>query len=624
MYSDLEICLSVAPSATRRSTLSSLPVRRPAPRPLCPFSSRRRPRMRCAVSDGSTTGSPRCTAQTASASSALPMRLVTKPAAPAETASMTASGSSHAVSSSTRMCGSSLLRRVRAMRPLMPGMRRSSTTTSGCSACAFSIASRPSAAIPATSICGWRASPLPSASRTIGKSSTTRTLIIVLTSVISRSIVSGWCEDFSKTFCFLHEKRLSTFPPMFTRVLANGLHLTEHEFDVPLDHERPEGETITVFAREIADPDGRDRPLLLFLQGGPGYEGSRPTRNPSGPGWLDRALEEFRVLVLDQRGTGRSTPVGTLTGRTPQEQADHLTHFRADAIVRDAEHLRAALDVAPWSVLGQSFGGLCVTTYLSLAPEGLREAFITGGVPPLGPRIDDVYRATYARTLERNRRYYERYPEDRPRVEALVERLAAEDVRLAGGDRLTPRRLRQLGMALGMSDGAEHLHYLLELPADSPAFRHDVDAALGFARNPLYALLHEACWADGGATAWSAERALPAAYDEDPALFTGEHVFPWMFEEYGALAPLREAAELLAQREWPRLYDEGTLAANEVPVAAAIYADDMYVERTFSEETGGLIRGLRPWLTSEFEHNGLRVDGDRVLGRLLDLARGRA
>ena len=104
----------------------------------------------------------------------------------------------------------------------------------------------------------------------------------------------------------------------------------------------------------------------------------------------------------------------------------------------------------------------------------------------------------------------------------------------------------------------------------------------------------------------------------------GEHVYPWMFEEYGALAPLREAADLLAEREWPRLYDADRLAANEVPVAAAIYAEDMYVERAFSEETAAHIRGLRPWLTNEYEHNGLRADGGRVLGRLIDLARGRA
>ena len=175
-----------------------------------------------------------------------------------------------------------------------------------------------------------------------------------------------------------------------------------------------------------------------------------------------------------------------------------------------------------------------------------------------------------------------------------------------------------------MSDGAEQLHYLLELPPDAPAFGHDLEAATAFARNPLYAVLHEASWADGGSTRWAAERTLPEAYAPSPELFTGEHVYPWMFEDYGALAPLREAAELLAAREWPRLYDPDRLAANEVPGAAAIYAQDMYVERAFSEETAAHVRGLRPWITSEYEHNGLRVDGARILGHLLDLARGRA
>jgi pimeloyl-ACP methyl ester carboxylesterase len=410
-------------------------------------------------------------------------------------------------------------------------------------------------------------------------------------------------------------------PPSYA---TRGLVLTEHEFAVPLDHAAPDGERITVFAREVADPDGRDRPLLVFLQGGPGGEAPRPTRHPSSPGWLDRALGEFRVLMLDQRGTGRSSPIGAMPGLTAREQADRLVHFRADAIVRDAEHIRRELGVERWSVLGQSFGGLCTMTYLSIAPEGLREAFVTGGLAPIGSRIDDVYRATYRRTLERCRRYYERYPGDRDRVRALREHLETHDVRLPSGDRLTGRRLRLLGNLLGMSAGAEELHYIVELPVDSPAFRHDVEAALGFARNPLYAVLHEACWADGGSTRWAAERLLPAEYEHDATLLTGEHVFPWMFEDFSALAPLRAAADLLAAHEWPRLYDPDRLAANEVPVAATIYAEDPYVERAFSEETAAHIRGLRPWLTNEYEHNGLRADGARVLGRLIDLARGRA
>jgi pimeloyl-ACP methyl ester carboxylesterase len=409
---------------------------------------------------------------------------------------------------------------------------------------------------------------------------------------------------------------------MRTEISLPGLDVIEHSFEIPLDHGDEAGARITVFARELADPCGRDRPFLVYLQGGPGFEAPRPTRAPTGPGWLDRALAQFRVLMLDQRGTGRSTPIGTLPGKTPEQQADYLALHRADAIVRDAEWIRKELGIERWSVLGQSFGGLCVTTYLSIAPEGLREALISGGLPPLRRSVDEVYGATYERVLDRNRKYLERYPHDAKRLAALRELTESEGIELACGDRLTWRRFRQLGTMLGFSDGSEQMHYLLELPFDSPAFAHDVLAAGDFARNPLYAILHEACWADGGTTRWSAQRMLPDIFVSEP-LLTGEHVGQWTFEDYSALAPLREAADLLAQRDWPRLYDPEALAANEVPVAALIYTQDMYVERMFSEETAACIPGLRTWLTNEYEHNGLRADGSRILGRLLDLARGR-
>ena len=403
---------------------------------------------------------------------------------------------------------------------------------------------------------------------------------------------------------------------------APGLILSEHEFEVPLDHARSQGEKLTVFAREVVAParEHKEIPWLVFFQGGPGHEAARPLK-PDNPTWLERALQDFRVLLLDQRGTGRSTPIGTLPGMAPEEQAEYLKHFRADAIVRDAELIRAELGIERWSALGQSFGGFCVTTYLSFAPEGLATAFVTGGLPPLDRQPDEVYRATYARLLAKNRAYYARYPEDPDRVRRIIERLEADDVRLPSGDRLTPRRFRQLGNLLGMSDGFEKLHYRLELPVDSPAFLHDVGADYPFARNPLYAVIHEACYAPGFATRWSAQRVLTDEIREDATLFTGEHVFPWMFEDYGALRPLADAAGILAEYEWPQLYDAERLRANEVPAVAAIYAEDMYVERTYSEETAAVIRGLRPWVTDEYEHDGLRADGMRVLGTLIDLVR---
>jgi pimeloyl-ACP methyl ester carboxylesterase len=401
-----------------------------------------------------------------------------------------------------------------------------------------------------------------------------------------------------------------------------GAILTERDHAVPLDHARPHGPKITVFAREVADPDGTDRPYLVFLQGGPGFEAARPTSPPTG--WMKRALQDYRVLLLDQRGTGRSTPVGSrVPGETAQAQAAYLTHFRADSIVRDAELIRTELGVERWSVLGQSFGGFTSMTYLSIAPEGLTEAFLTGGLSPIGRPVDDIYGATYRRLLDKNRRYFERYPDDRARVREILRRLDAEDVRLPTGDRLSARRFRQLGLWLGDSAGFELLHHVVELPFGSAAFLHDVEAGSRFGRNPIYATLHESSYADGVATRWSANRLLPDEIERE-GYFTAEHVFPWMWEDYGGLRAQREAAEILAEHPWPALYDAGQLRRNDVPVAATIYVNDLYVERDFAVETAAAIRGLRSWQTDEFEHNGLRADGERVLGRLIDLVRGRA
>jgi pimeloyl-ACP methyl ester carboxylesterase len=406
---------------------------------------------------------------------------------------------------------------------------------------------------------------------------------------------------------------------------APGLVLTAHEIEVPVDHARPNGDTLVVFAREVVAPERErdDLDWLLFLQGGPGHEAPRPLRRGD-PTWLDRALADHRVLLLDQRGTGLSTPVDDLVARPPGDQAAYLVHFRADSIVRDAELVRRALGIERWTVLGQSFGGFCTVCYLSLAPEGLATALVTGGLPPLERHPDEVYGATYRRVVAKNHAYYERYPEDRPRVRGILERLEEEDVRLPTGDRLTARRFRQLGNLLGFGKGAEELHYIIELPFGSRAFLHDVDAVYPFARNPLYAVIHEACYAPGCATGWSAQRTMPDEFDADPTLFTGEHVYPWMFEEYGALRPFAAAADILAENEWPQLYDVQRLRANAVPAAAVIYADDMYVDRAFSEETAHTICGLRTWITNEYEHDGLRADGARVLGRLFDIVRGRA
>jgi pimeloyl-ACP methyl ester carboxylesterase len=416
--------------------------------------------------------------------------------------------------------------------------------------------------------------------------------------------------------------------------------LTNHYFEVPLDHDVPDGEQITVFARELValEHSGRDDlPWLLFLQGGPGRPSPRPVSRQLG--WLDRALRDYRLLLLDQRGTGRSTPANrrTLAGRgSAAEQARYLTHFRADSIVADAELIRHRLTGGrPWSVLGQSFGGFCTVSYLSKAPQGLREAFIAGGLPGLDTTADDVYRATYPQVVAKNEGHYARYPGDVGLAHRIACHLASHDVRLPSGAPLTVPVFQALGLQLGMSTGSHQLHFLLEDAFDGTEigddFLYRLLPPLTFAGGPLFGLLHEACYGQGQPTRWAAQRIraefgafdVPPVPGGDPLLFTGEMIYPSMFRNDPVLEPLAEVADLLADYdEWPPLYDPARLAANEVPVAAAIYYNDMYVPRQFSVETARRIRGLRSWVTSEYEHDGLSASRDHVLDRLIGLVRG--
>ncbi|MEU5979912.1 alpha/beta fold hydrolase [Streptomyces sp. NPDC047315] len=425
-----------------------------------------------------------------------------------------------------------------------------------------------------------------------------------------------------------------------------GVRLTDHRFTVPLDHADPDGETLELFGREVVAPAhaGDDLPWLVYLEGGPGFGAPRSIGREA---WLDRALKDHRVLLLDHRGTGASTPQNRQTLAhlpTPAAQADHLARFRADSIVRDCELVRERLTGgAPWSVLGQSFGGFCATHYLSAAPEGLREVFITGGLPSLDHHADDVYRAAYPRIERKVAAHYERYPMDVERARRITAHLAEHRTVLPGGYVLTPEAFQSLGIMLGVGTGTHRLHHLLEnafvRAGDrhelADAFQESVLAALSFAGHPIYALLHEAIYGqDGRPTAWSAERvraefpqfdALAALEGDGPVPFTGETIHPWHFDVDPSLRPLTEAAELLAARtDWTPLYDAERLAANEVPVAAAIYHDDMYVDTQHSLRTARAIRGLRTWVTDEYEHDGQRADGPRVLDRLIGLVRGEA
>ncbi|KAK7180686.1 hypothetical protein DPSP01_011276 [Paraphaeosphaeria sporulosa] len=444
-----------------------------------------------------------------------------------------------------------------------------------------------------------------------------------------------------------------------SHLVPGKLRVTEHFFQVPRDYSNPSLGTIQLFARSARklskpadystpeDPIKSQLPWLLYLQGGPGFECAPPQDSKWSSFLLDKG---YQILSMDQRGTGLSTAISqsSLQLRGDEKvQAEYMKHFRADNIVRDAEAIRKALtadypkEKKKWSIIGQSFGGFCSVTYLSLYPEGLKEAFVFGGLPPLSGGPDQVYDRLYPRLEKRNQQYYAKYPEDVERVRRIVKllsRFGDETVRVQGGEgHLSAARFLQLGIGFGAHSGFDSVHALvLRADNDLTLFGHltrptvlHIERAQFWDTNVIYALLHEACYSPASTSNWSAHRLLekyPAFHHEStaadptkPVFFTGEMIYPFMFDTYPELKKLKTVGELLAQEAWGPLYDVEQLKKNEVPVYAATYFDDMYVDFELSTETARTIKGCKTYVTNAMYHNAVSAKAEEVLKAIFEL-----
>ncbi|OHR21110.1 proline iminopeptidase [Corynebacterium sp. HMSC034A01] len=379
----------------------------------------------------------------------------------------------------------------------------------------------------------------------------------------------------------------------------------------------------TVFARVLGDPHA---PALLYLQGGPGFPAPRQRF-----AWITHALSRgYQVVLLDQRGTGRSTRIDAATPSLIDAKV--LTQLRADEIVADAEALREEMGLKQWDVLGQSFGGFCLMHYLAAHPEGVGRALFTGGVPSISKGADEVYRATFAKLKRRHLQFNEAYPAAEAMVREVCRHLEGEEELLPTGERLSARRLRTLGIELGREGGFESLARLFEAPFHPNGrlrtdFLAEVGERVSFAKGPLYAAVHETIYGGTvpGATNWAAERVsaelegfAPDAHPDDAEFYlTGEHIFPFQFDEDPALRPFTQVAHELAEKDdWSNLYAG---LGSGYDAYAAVYTDDIFVPRELSLETASAI-GAQVFATDQFQHDGLRRHGEAVLGRLLDMA----
>ena len=209
--------------------------------------------------------------------------------------------------------------------------------------------------------------------------------------------------------------------------------------------------------------------MILYLQGGPGFGSPTPIVSlgfSKTSSWAGHAMSMGaydRVVLMDQRGTGKSTTITKqsleklfpdlfLLDSEPStssledfsqskpdlyvkvkqavdDTVQYMSQFRADNIVQDAEVIRDALllpaadesAVRPWGAcLGQSFGGFCIMTYLSKVANPPKIALLTGGIGPALFRAYDVYNSLWHRVKERTLLYYDMYPGDVMLVKKIV------------------------------------------------------------------------------------------------------------------------------------------------------------------------------------------------------------
>lgn len=151
----------------------------------------------------------------------------------------------------------------------------------------------------------------------------------------------------------------------------------------------------------------------------------------------------------------------------------------------------------------------------------------------------------------------------------------------------------------------------------------------------LYAIIHEAIYCENEASNWAAERVgktlkefqwlsgspqLASSIREAPLMFSGEMIYPFMFEIYPELSKLAQVAEIIAQYPgWPELYDPWILAKNEVPLYAATFVDDMYVNFGLAQETAKLVRNCKQYITNSMYHDAMKSKTDEVLKELFAL-----
>lgn len=121
-------------------------------------------------------------------------------------------------------------------------------------------------------------------------------------------------------------------------------------------HELAVDDIHTLYLEESGEPNGIP---ILFVHGGPG----------AGCGKYDRRFfdpQKYRIILFDQRGSGRSTPHADLRNNSTQE------------LISDIEKIRAHLKIDKWAIFGGSWGATLSLLYAQTYPETVSGLILRG------------------------------------------------------------------------------------------------------------------------------------------------------------------------------------------------------------------------------------------------------
>jgi pimeloyl-ACP methyl ester carboxylesterase len=188
----------------------------------------------------------------------------------------------------------------------------------------------------------------------------------------------------------------------------------------PLDPEHPDGETIDVRIAVIRSLSPEPHPdAFTVINGGPG--GSSISLYVQSAAVFEAIRRERDLVIIDQRGTGRSSPldcpdledqiedfdlelVNAATDQCLAELPHDPRYFTTSVAIQDLDAIRQALGYEQWNIYGVSYGTRVALHYARRFPDQVRSLIIDGVVPPqlvLGPNAALNSQQTLDRLLAR-------------------------------------------------------------------------------------------------------------------------------------------------------------------------------------------------------------------------------